>query len=152
MIIARPVLMGSPPPRPVTDRWRGRGSRPDEVSEQVLGFGSGQRDERLRAGRLVGVSRSMGGDTEAEEEGRGQQDKGDMAIPAEVTAHFIVIESGVFGGLQVLFDVPAAANGLHDGGQRRSREPEDEVGGYLAGVAGAATQDEELAVSRRRPV
>ena len=40
--------------------------------------------------------------TEAEQEGRGQQDQRDVAIPAEVAAHFILIESQVFGGFQVL--------------------------------------------------
>jgi len=104
MRVASPILVGAPPPGPVTDQGDRGGSRPDEAGQQVLGVGSGQRDERAGGGarRLVGVSRSRGVDTEADEEGVGQQDQGDMAIPAEVTAHFRVIESEVFGGLQVL--------------------------------------------------
>src|SRR2546421_7912083 len=85
-------------------------------------------------------------DRDADQEDVGEQDQGDMAIPAQITAHFILIESQVFGGLQVLFDVPAAANGLDHDGQRRGRERKDEVRGDLAGIVEAATKDEEVAV------
>src|SRR5438874_6500013 len=38
MVVARPILMGSPPPRPLTDQ-RGRGgSRPDEAGQEMTGF------------------------------------------------------------------------------------------------------------------
>jgi hypothetical protein len=69
-----------------------------------------------------------------------------MAIPADVAAHFILIESQVFGGLQILFDVPTTADGLDHEGQRRSGASEDEVGGDLAGIVEAATKEEEVAV------
>jgi len=40
--------------------------------------------------------------TEAEQEGRGQQDQRDVAIPAEVAAHFILVKAQVFADFQVL--------------------------------------------------
>ena len=40
--------------------------------------------------------------TEGDEKGSSQQDQGDVAIPAEVAAHFVVIKSQVFGHFQVL--------------------------------------------------
>jgi len=100
MVIAGPILVGASPAGPVADQ-RGRGgSGPDEASQQVLGFGGGQRDERGRGRRLRwGRRRQAVLDTEADQEGVGEQDQGEMAIPAQVTAHFIVIQAQVFGGL-----------------------------------------------------
>ena len=95
------------------------------------------------------ISRRIGLDTEPNQEGAGQQDEGDMARPADRTAHFILIESEVFAGFDVLFDVPAAANRPHDGRQRRGWERKDQVGGDLAGIVEAATKDEEVAVVHR---
>ena len=53
----------------------------------VAGFGRGQRNER-GAGCRLPVSRSgeVGLDRDADEKGIRQQDKGDMAVPAEVAA------------------------------------------------------------------
>jgi len=56
------------------------------------GHGSG----RWRRTRTVLVH------SDAHQESRGQHDEGEMAIPAEVAAHFILIQSQVFAGLQVL--------------------------------------------------
>src|SRR5712691_4525052 len=38
VIIARPILMGSSPPRPLTNQRRVRGGRPDQASQQVTDF------------------------------------------------------------------------------------------------------------------
>jgi len=38
MIITRPILMRSSPPRPLTNQRRLRGGGPDETSEQVTNF------------------------------------------------------------------------------------------------------------------
>src|SRR6266496_670829 len=102
-----------------------------------MDFRGGQRDERLlgvEGWRLLGISSRIGVDTETDEEGVGQQYQGDVAIPAEVTAHFIVIESEGFTSLQILLDMPAAPNGPHDDGQRRVRARPDQVGAELAGI------------------
>ena len=40
--------------------------------------------------------------SDAEQKSRGQHDEGQMAIPAEVAADFILIQSQIFAGLQVL--------------------------------------------------
>jgi hypothetical protein len=85
-------------------------------------------------------------ETDADQKGAGEQDQGNMAIPAQVATHFIVIEPQGFGGLQVLFDVPAAANGAYDGGERRGQWGKDQVSGDLAGIVEAAPKDEEVAV------
>jgi len=41
MIIASPILMGAPPPGPLTDQGRASGSGPDEVGQQMTSFGRG---------------------------------------------------------------------------------------------------------------
>ena len=72
------------------------------MGQQMTHFGGGQSDEwrfRRRCWRVCGrrKRRSLL-HTDADQEGRGEQDQRDMAIPAEVTADFIVIESKIFGG------------------------------------------------------
>ena len=69
----------------------------------MLRFGGGQGDER-GGGRKLGLGRRMRAilDTEADQEDVGEQDQGQMAIPAQVTAHFILVKSQIFGGLQIL--------------------------------------------------
>jgi hypothetical protein len=54
-------------------------------------------------------------DGDADEEGRGQQHKGDMAIPAQVAADLIVIESEGFAGLQCTM----VGRGVSGGAQSR---------------------------------
>ncbi len=68
-----------------------------------------------------------------------------MAIPAQVAADLIVIESEGFAGLQVLFDVPAGANGLHHGGQRRLGWRPDEVIGQLVRIVETAAHQQPMA-------
>src|SRR5712692_145635 len=86
-------------------------------------FGSGQRDERGAGRRLRrwGRSREVVVDRDAQEEGRSEQDQSDVAIPAHIAAYFILVKSQSFASVQVLFDVPTAANGLHDERQGRVR-------------------------------
>src|SRR5437660_2444585 len=67
-----------------------------------------------------------------------------MAVPAEVAAHFILVESQVFAGLQVLFNAPASANGLHHGGERRGKGSPDQVIGQLMWVVEAATDEQPV--------
>ena len=68
-----------------------------------------------------------------------------MAIPADVAADFILIESQVFASLQVLLNAPAGANGLHDGAERRGQGSKDQVVGQLIGIVQATTHDQEVA-------
>ena len=65
-----------------------------------------------------------------------------MAVPADVAAYFVVVEAQVFGGLQILFNAPAGANGLHHGGERRGKGSPDQVIGQLVRVI-EATADEQ---------
>src|SRR2546429_6835477 len=83
--------------------------------------------------------------TEAEQEGRGQQDQRDVAIPAEVAAHFILVKAQVFADFQVLFDVPPGANGPHHDGQRCVGRSPDQVVSQLVRVIEATTKDEPMA-------
>jgi len=104
MIIPGPILMGAPKNRPLADQRRAGGSGPEEVGQQVAGFGGSQRDER-GAGRWLGRwgrLREVALDGDAEQEGSGKQDERDMAVPAHIPAHFIVVESEGFASLQVL--------------------------------------------------
>jgi hypothetical protein len=69
-------------------------------------FGGSQRDER-RGGSRTLVLRSWGQrarrlHADADQEGVGQEDERQMAVPAQVTADFILIQSQGFAGLQVL--------------------------------------------------
>ena len=81
MVVARPILVSAPKVRPVTDEGsRGR-RRPDQAGQQMMEFAGGERDERLGTGgwRLRGRS-SIGLDTEPNQEGRGEQDQGNMYV------------------------------------------------------------------------
>src|SRR5882762_7382463 len=68
-----------------------------------------------------------------------------MTIPAQVAAHFILIESQSFGRFQVLFDTPPCTNGLHHGGQRRLWWSRDEEIGHLIWIVKATAKDEPVA-------
>ena len=68
-----------------------------------------------------------------------------MTIPARKAAHFVLIQAQIFGGFQILFNVPARANGLHDGGQRGAEGRKDEVKGQDGRIVEAATDDQEMA-------
>src|SRR5437588_13014729 len=107
MIIAGPILMHAPPPRPLTDQRYGRGSRPDQMGQQVTHFRGGQSNERWGRQRQWGFlwsrKRTALLHANPDQEGIGQHDEGDMAIPADVAADFKLIEAQVLGGLQVLF-------------------------------------------------
>ncbi len=88
MIITGPILMGAPKNRPLADERGRSGSRKDKVGQQVAGLGGSQRDER-GAGRWLGRwgrFREVALDGDAEQEGSGQQDERDMAVPAHITA------------------------------------------------------------------
>src|SRR5947208_5960816 len=54
MIIAGPILMRSPPPRPLTDQRRAGGGRPDEAGQQMTHFRGGQSNEPLSRQRQRG--------------------------------------------------------------------------------------------------
>jgi hypothetical protein len=47
--------------------------------------------------------------TDAGQEGLGQQHQRDVAIPAQVAAHFVVIQAQIFAVFKVFLDVPAFA-------------------------------------------
>ncbi len=114
----------------------------------MMHFGGGQRNER-EGGPRSGVfcwrgkrARRLHADTH--QEGVGKQNQGDMAIPAPVAAHFIVVEPKLLGGVQVLFDVLAGAAGLDDDGQRRIQGSVDQIIGQFVGVVQAATDHEPV--------
>ncbi len=92
-------------------------------------------------------------DTDAHQQGVGQQHEGEMAIPAQIATNFILIQSQIFRGLQVLFDAPASAHGLHDDGQRGGGQGgKDQVVGHLSRIVQAATKDQPMALVHRASV
>ena len=69
----------------------------------MTGFRGGERDERGAGhGLLLGSSREVAVDRDVDEEGVGEQHEGEMTIPAQVAAHFIVVKAEGFGRFQVL--------------------------------------------------
>src|SRR5690349_21703947 len=72
-----------------------------------------------------------------------------MAIPALVTAHFVLVQAQIFGGLQVLFDVPACAQSLYHGGKADVWWSKDEEIGNFLWVLDAAAKDEPVAAIDR---
>src|SRR6266568_5150058 len=64
------------------------------MGQQMTGFGGGLLDEGRAGRRLLGSrSAAVALDGDVDQEGSGKQDESDMAVPAQVTAHFIVVES-----------------------------------------------------------
>src|SRR5579872_2024664 len=92
-----------------------RGQRKEESSQQVTHFRCGEREKRLCWPRLL--SWSIGGKmtrvlhANPHKEGISQENKRDVTIPSDVTADLVLIEPEVFGGFQILLDVPPVANG-----------------------------------------
>src|SRR5947208_17188394 len=72
-----------------------------------------------------------------------------MAIPAQIAADFRLIESQVFGGLDVLFDVPACADRLHDGRQGSGGWFPHQVEGHPGWSIEATTKNEGVATIHR---
>ncbi len=145
MIIPGPILVDSPKPRPLRDQESGSGQGKEEACEHMTGFGGGQRDEgSLRVGE-VGSSREVVMDRDGKQEGAGEEDQGDMPIPAQVAAPFVVVQAQSFGRFSILFDVPPRSNGLDDRGQGHAKRGEDQVKGQLGGIIEATTDDQEVA-------
>ena len=105
----------------------------------MLHFRGGEGDELLGRQRLIGMH------ADADQEGIRQQHEGDVAVPAQVAADLVLIESQVFAHLQVLFNVPPGPNGAHHDGQGRVRWSPDQVVSQLVRVVEATTKDEPMA-------
>ena len=56
--------------------------------------------------------------TDAGQEGEGQQNQGDVAVPAKETAHFVVVQAEIFGVFEMFLDAPAGAKRLDHFWQR----------------------------------
>ena len=87
--------------------------------------------------------------TDAQQKGCCEHDEGDMAVPADVTANFILIEAEIFGIFEVDLHRPAGTDGQNDRVQRGPRRCEDQVIGLLAWVVDAAAQHQEVASIHR---
>jgi hypothetical protein len=68
-------------------------------------------------------------DAKTDQKGGDEQNQDHMAGPANKATHFLLIRAERFGGLQVFFNAPARANGLHDDGQGSGRWGKDEEKG-----------------------
>ena len=110
MILASPRVVGSPKDRPLTDEGSGGGRGEEQAGQQMTHFGGGQSNEWRLVGALLryhvmGVILERDGDQESVSE----QDEGEMAIPAQVAAHFLVT---LVRGLWRLPDPLRCASGL----------------------------------------
>src|SRR5712691_11669592 len=70
-------------------------------------------------------------DTDAQQKGRGEHDKSNMAVPTEVATHFILIEAKLFGVFQVDLNRPAGSDSQNHRLQGGSRRCEDQVIGLF---------------------
>src|SRR5215472_12252718 len=81
MIVARPILVGAPKPRPLTDQGSRGGCRPEEVGQQMTSFRGGQREEWGAGYRLLlGSIRAVVLDRDANQKGIRQEDESDVYI------------------------------------------------------------------------
>src|SRR6266567_8990328 len=147
MIVARPILVLPPPPRPLQEEGSCRGCGKEEVGQEMTYFGGSQSNERGSGTRLlcrglVGLPRLHG---DAHQKGIGQHHEGQVTIPAQVTAHFILIQTQIFGGFQVFFDVPACAQSLYHRGKGGRGWSKDEEISQLVWIVQATAKDEEVA-------
>src|SRR5260370_27407701 len=118
MVIARPILMGASEVGPLTDKGGGGWGKEKQASQEMTDFGGSQRDHRRASSKQVlGRAFETFLDADPDQKGVGEQDQGDVTIPAREDAHFILVQTEILTGFQVFFDPPAGANGLHDGGQ-----------------------------------
>jgi len=151
MVIASPILMRASEAGPLTDQQHGGGSREDQAGQEMTDLGGRQFNERGRSRERI-VSRVQVAflNRDPDQKGSGEQDEGEMTVPANEAAHFILIQAQPFAGLQILFNVPSRANGLHDGGQQHVFGGENQVIGQGVWVVKAATDDQEV-LSIHRP-
>src|SRR5436853_2135283 len=91
MVVSSPIVVGSPKERPLTDQRSARGSRKEQMGQKVTHFGGSQSNEwggGLGFGLFCrGGQRRRRLHAEAQQEGIGEHDEGDMTIPALVAAH-----------------------------------------------------------------
>ena len=84
-------------------------------------------------------------DTDAQQKGRGEHDKSNMAVPTEVATHFILIEAKIFGVFQVDLNRPACSDSQNHRVQGGPRRCEDQVIGLFARVVEATANHQPVA-------
>ena len=110
----------------------------------MTGFRGGQSNERSINGLLGWGCRSgeVVTDGDVKEEGSGEQDQGDMAIPAQIAASFRMTKSKGFARFEVFLDVPTGTDGLnHEGERGVGWGPDEEEGQHARIVEAAANQE-----------
>ncbi len=109
MEIARTTLMAATPPRPGQHPAHRRRGGPHQSCEQMAHF----RDRQGKHGMSGGSGRSRGhssgggassGGTNSGQIGKRQQDQGDVPVPPEETAHFVVVQPQIFGVFKILLN------------------------------------------------
>jgi hypothetical protein len=99
MVIASKTLVSATPPRPGQDSTCGRRRGPDEPCKQMAHFWNSQGEHRRLAGRPRGRQRdsgAAGGCANAWKVGKSDQHKRDVPVPADETAHFVVVQTQIF--------------------------------------------------------
>ena len=84
-------------------------------------------------------------DTDPKEKGGGEHDEGDMAIPPNVAAHFVLIEAKLFGVFQIDLNRPACSDSQNDRLQAGARWCKDQVIGFFERRVQATADHEPVA-------
>jgi hypothetical protein len=103
MVIAGEALMIPSPPRPGQDPAGRCRQGPDEASEQMAHFRSGQRKQDRRRGcinRAGGTSLR----TNPSQVGCCQHDQRHVPVPSKQTTNFVMIQAHIFGVFKVFFN------------------------------------------------
>src|SRR6266536_1065524 len=145
-------LMGASPCRPGDDQENTGGRGKQEASEQMTCFRHREGAQiggydgfcwlLLPSQQRGGTAQSFQGDTGQKRQG--QHDQGDMAIPSQEAAHFVVIEPQVFAILKIFFDAKASSQSGDFGLQRGLGGSKDQVVGQVWGGSDAATDEQAV--------
>src|SRR5713101_9745208 len=101
----------------------------------MTNFWDGQRDERQGGSWVLWwAMKAALLDIDAKEKGCGEQNQGDMAVPADVAAHLILIEPEIFGVFQIDLNRPACSDSQNHRVQAGCRRCVDQVIGLFARV------------------
>src|SRR6266487_2993656 len=116
-------------------------SKPPKWTRATLFVGTAKFIESKDRGS-GGKAQSLEGD--AAQKRQGQHDQGDMAIPSQEAAHFVVIQSEIFAILKIFFNAPTTSQSGDFGLQRGLGGSKDQIIGQVWGGSDAATDEQRV--------
>jgi hypothetical protein len=111
--------------------------------------GTGRREHRRLAGRPRGrqsASGAAGGCANAWKVGKSYQHKRAVPVPADETAHFVVVQTQIFSVFKLFLNMPPASNGLDHFRQGGSLRGKDEVVRFLVRSSKLTTKKQPMAL------